>query len=633
MEIDEDLIRDIQNYLLAKTGILYFNKIKSTPKDIMVSCPFHKEGQERKPSCGIKKYDDEKGGAGQVHCFSGDTKVLTRKGVYTIRDLCGVLVEILNGNGDWELVKFKNYGIQKLLKVNISCNGIKKSIYATDEHEWIIHRRKSKVYTKDLKKGQYLEKIIPRCKCNIELDTNGIRHGFVYGDGSSYVRINYYYNRVSFYNNIKEEISKYFPNVHKYTHSNNNVYLNASFKSQVNYKLPPDIDNYNISYILGFLAGYFVADGNCTDKSMSISSSDYENLCKIKDLFTFCNIVTYPIRKQYCAPNKFCNSERYLYVLGIVKSTVPENFFITTKRPNSIGSQRGRLCWKVESVEITNREEMVYCCETSTHSFALSDFILVGNCFSCGEQTNLIGMLQKILGTLYNETEVESRFHLRQMSYQSILQEKPKPLFKLPSQVEYVPESVLRRFRGVYHPYLERRGISKETAELYDIGYEDENKHITFPIKDQQNRCVGIGRRSVIGKQYYYPQGMVKPLYGLYEITFPIRSLWVVEGPFNMWSLTQWGKKAVAMLGTGTSYQYEQFKDLAVDIYVLALDPDPAGRNGTRKLAEYLFNIGKHRVFVCDLPDGKDINDLSHEEFRGCEVLSYYEWKNKYKIL
>lgn len=250
-----------------------------------------------------------------------------------------------------------------------------------------------------------------------------------------------------------------------------------------------------------------------------------------------------------------------------------------------------------------------------------------------GEQTNLVGMLQKVLGSLYNEVEVESRFHLRQMAYQSILQEKPKPLFSLPKEVDMIPESLLKRFRGVYHPYLASRGINEETAKRYDIGYEDSNKHITFPIKDQQNRCVGIGRRSIIGKQYYYPQGMVKPLYGLYEITFPVRCLWVVEGPFNMWSLSQWGKNAVAMLGTGTSYQYEQFKDLQVDIFVLALDPDNAGRNGTKKLAEYLQNIGKRRIFVYDIPEGKDVNDLSYEEFRLYNVLSYEEWTNKYKNL
>jgi len=70
VDIDENLIRDMQSYLLLKTGIRYFGRIKPTPNDIMVSCPFHKGGQERKPSCGIKRYADEKGSAGTVHCFS-----------------------------------------------------------------------------------------------------------------------------------------------------------------------------------------------------------------------------------------------------------------------------------------------------------------------------------------------------------------------------------------------------------------------------------------------------------------------------------------------------------------------------------------------------------------------------------
>ena len=248
-----------------------------------------------------------------------------------------------------------------------------------------------------------------------------------------------------------------------------------------------------------------------------------------------------------------------------------------------------------------------------------------------GEQTNLLGMFQKLLGSLYNEAEIENKFHLRQMMYQSVLQEKPKPLFELPNNISYVSDSILRRFRGIYHPYLASRGINKETAEKYDIGYEDENKHITFPIKDQQNRCVGIGRRSILKKEYYYPSGMIKPLYGLYEITFPVNYLWVVEGPFNMWSLSQWGKKSVAMLGTGTTYQYEQFKDLQVDGFVLALDPDSAGRNGTKKLAEYLQSIGKTKLYVYDLPEGKDVNDLSEDEFRLYEVIPYYEWRQKYK--
>lgn len=258
----------------------------------------------------------------------------------------------------------------------------------------------------------------------------------------------------------------------------------------------------------------------------------------------------------------------------------------------------------------------------------------VCHCFTCGERTTLIGVLQKILGALYDPVEVENKFHFNQMKVQSALQEEPKDLFELPVVNQYVSESMLRRFRGSYPLYLKNRGINEDTAKLYDIGYEDENKHITFPIKDMYGNCICVGRRSIIRKEYFYPPNVTKPLYGVYELEFPITYLWVVEGPFNLWSLTQWGKKAVAMLGTGSSYQYSQFKQIQSDGYVLALDPDDAGRHGTLKLAEYLqTELDKHKIFVCDLPNGKDINDLTQEEFKYCEVLTLNEWYKKYKNL
>ena len=56
---------DILNELKRQTFQMHlFNQIKELPEDIMVSCPFHKDGQERRASCGIRKSD------GWVHCFT-----------------------------------------------------------------------------------------------------------------------------------------------------------------------------------------------------------------------------------------------------------------------------------------------------------------------------------------------------------------------------------------------------------------------------------------------------------------------------------------------------------------------------------------------------------------------------------
>ena len=49
-----DIIQELKNQLSLQ-GINLFGRIKDLPEDLMVSCPFHKDGQERKPSCRNKK--------------------------------------------------------------------------------------------------------------------------------------------------------------------------------------------------------------------------------------------------------------------------------------------------------------------------------------------------------------------------------------------------------------------------------------------------------------------------------------------------------------------------------------------------------------------------------------------------
>lgn len=50
--------------VLDANNIQLLGTIKDSPSDVMVSCPYHKNGQERRPSAGIRKSD------GQFHCFA-----------------------------------------------------------------------------------------------------------------------------------------------------------------------------------------------------------------------------------------------------------------------------------------------------------------------------------------------------------------------------------------------------------------------------------------------------------------------------------------------------------------------------------------------------------------------------------
>lgn len=70
-----DMIQGLQFDLHAQ-GINLISDIKNrdTTKDVLITCPVHKSGQERKPSCGVSKIDVIRNGkqypSGTVHCFT-----------------------------------------------------------------------------------------------------------------------------------------------------------------------------------------------------------------------------------------------------------------------------------------------------------------------------------------------------------------------------------------------------------------------------------------------------------------------------------------------------------------------------------------------------------------------------------
>ena len=82
---------------------------------------------------------------------------------------------------------------------------------------------------------------------------------------------------------------------------------------------------------------------------------------------------------------------------------------------------------------------------------------------------------------------------------------KPKVqnAFKIPAP-KHKEETILKQYR-YYHPYLETRRISEKVADIYDIGFDKINNQITFPIRDKNRNCIGIGRRHILKKEYKYP--------------------------------------------------------------------------------------------------------------------------------
>ena len=59
----EDILQELVSQLRAN-GINYIQKYKNGPTHIQICCPYHNNGQERRPSAGIRKED------GMFHCFA-----------------------------------------------------------------------------------------------------------------------------------------------------------------------------------------------------------------------------------------------------------------------------------------------------------------------------------------------------------------------------------------------------------------------------------------------------------------------------------------------------------------------------------------------------------------------------------
>lgn len=182
---------------------------------------------------------------------------------------------------------------------------------------------------------------------------------------------------------------------------------------------------------------------------------------------------------------------------------------------------------------------------------------------------------------------------------------------------DFISEEELESYRYT-HPYMYQRGLTDEIIEKYDIGYDKKTDCITMPIRDEKGRTLFFCRRSVKTKFFNYPSGVEKPIYGIYELPKDCKEIVVCESVFNALTCVKYGKPAIALLGTGNNFQFEQIKQLPVRKILLGFDGDEAGDNAVVRFKKYVNNKIVHQL---EIPRGKDINDLTKEEFDNLRIL------------
>lgn len=237
-------------------------------------------------------------------------------------------------------------------------------------------------------------------------------------------------------------------------------------------------------------------------------------------------------------------------------------------------------------------------------------------CFTCNDQ----GPLYKLVSICLSLSEGEAKQWLVD-NYSNTLTEAPIDLpiidLKSKSDENVLDESILEEY-SYFHPYMFERGLTEDVIRKFKIGYNIKTDSITFPVWNEHDKLVGITERNVKSKFFHIPENMGKPIYLLnYVLKNNITEAVVCESQLDALKCWVWGIPAIALLGTGSKKQYKILNSCGIRFYHLALDGDIAGDHGVKRFIE---NIKKD-VFidVVQIPKGKDVNDLSKEEFLALE--------------
>lgn len=371
-------------------------------------------------------------------CLSGETRYLTRDGVRTLADTVGTEQWVLAGKfvnstprrkeigrGAWVKARIESFGQQRLYEITLSRNGIEKKIHATDGHRWFVRTSatwQSERTTMELPEAKWTDRdrlrptgtlatLFPRsCLDRMLPSPIGVMAGFVYGDGTK----RQHGCSVVLWGEKDAAVEPYF---HPFMRRTPMVTSGAratglpgveirdlprSFKDR------PDL-NEAPSYLYGWLAGYFAADGSVDHNGVpTLSSADRSSLEFVRDVATRLGVGTFGIIETMRLG--VGQEPTALHTMSLVAGTLVPDFFLVNEHRRRFEKRVAkqtfdRVGWSVISVQPTDRFEEVYCAVVPGYeSFVLEDNIWTGNCKVCQSHSRI--QIERALLKSYGYTAI-----------------------------------------------------------------------------------------------------------------------------------------------------------------------------------------------------------------------------------
>lgn len=272
-------------------------------------------------------------------------------------------------------------------------------------------------------------------------------------------------------------------------------------------------------------------------------------------------------------------------------------------------------------------------------SFGVSKSDGTCHCFGCGWS----GSLSEMISNCFGKDDLGNYGNKWLLQHYISVSVSERPALDLDlsrgvnvQPIQYITEAELDSYRYT-HPYMYKRKLSDEIIEMFDIGYDKATNCITFPVRDLSGNTLFIARRNVEKKFFNYPEGVEKPVYGLYEYnlafqktaellqrggrcngkTYALHKLGeiiICESMIDALTCWVYGKYAVALNGLGNDLQFKQLNSMPCRKFILATDMDEAGIKARQRIKKALKNK-LVTEYIWDLNVAKDINDMNREEF------------------
>lgn len=320
------------------------------------------------------------------NCLGGSTLVTTKeKGSVPISEVVGP-VTLLCSDGDWHSAVVNSFGRQETVILKLSMNSRSLEIPVTLDHRWYLQDGRI-LKTRELKRGDKIPFVKPPKQITDEDDyAKGILHGVVFGDGCGIHSVN---RSLGYQLRLCSDSRDLLPLLESQASSINYppsmggdpvLFFRDGFAKTTPLKELP-YEHESDSYLIGFIRGWFAADGSVLGNGQIRITSQRTHLEWLQGVGPRVGFYSQSSIQSCSEETNFGKRKQDTCNLLLDKLCfTKEDFLMPTKAARFKPQIRCEYCVKELDISRPFVEEVFCATVPGVNNFVISQGLLTGNC-------------------------------------------------------------------------------------------------------------------------------------------------------------------------------------------------------------------------------------------------------------